>query len=256
MSKVHPQAESFLLTGSESAACLFIHGFTASPSEVYPVARRIHQTTGCTVSGPLLPGHGRSPEAMDQTGWEDWWDRVAQEISYLQRNHVQVYVAGLSMGGLLALYAGSRDASLEGIVAINTPIFTSSPALLTLAPLIRLVRPYHPKKDDPLIKELELQGRFAYPVMPIKALLSMQRLRKKVLQQLPALELPVLIFQSQGDDKVHPRSAQYIRDKAQGSQVRIIELHNSGHIATMSSDERLIAHEIAEFMQTNNKIDY
>lgn len=255
MSKIHPQAESFLLTGSDSVACLFIHGFTASPSEIYPVARKIHQITGCTVSGPLLPGHGISPEAMDQIGWEDWWDRVAQEISYLQRSHVQVYVAGLSMGGLLALYAGSLENSLEGIIAINTPIFTNSPVLLTLAPLIRLVRPYHPKKDDPLTRELESQGRFAYPVMPIKALISMQRLRKMVVQQLPNLELPVLIFQSQGDDKVHPRSAQYIRDKAQGSQVRIIELYNSGHIATMSHDQQLIAQEIAAFMEANIKLD-
>jgi len=256
MIEIHPQAESFLLSGSENTACLFIHGFTASPSEVYPVARRIHAITGCTVSGPLLPGHGCSPEAMNQTGWEDWWDRVAQELRYLQRRHTRVFVAGLSMGGLLALYAAGRDYDLDGIIAINTPIFTNSPALMTLAPLIRLVRPYYPKKMDPRIQELETQGRFAYPVMPVKALLSMQNLRKEVLRELPGLELPILLFQSRGDDKVDPRSAKYILDRAQKAEVRMIELHNSGHIATMSHDQRLIAHEIAAFMAAKTKQDY
>lgn len=38
MGLINPQAASFLVTGSKDTACMFIHGFTASPSEVYTVA--------------------------------------------------------------------------------------------------------------------------------------------------------------------------------------------------------------------------
>ena len=115
MAEIFPQAESFLLTGQTDTACLFIHGFTASPSEVYPVARLIFEKTGFTVSGPLLPGHGCTPREMNQTCWQDWFSRVEQEIDYLHRRHKRVFVAGLSMGGLLGLHAASRKEGLAGV---------------------------------------------------------------------------------------------------------------------------------------------
>jgi carboxylesterase len=248
MFTIHPQAESFLLSGTEETAILFIHGFSASPSEVYPVARIIHELTGFTVSGPLLPGHGCSPQAMNTTCWQDWWGRIEQEVDYLQRRYARVFVAGLSMGGLLALYTAGRSRDLEGVIAINTPIFTNSPGLITLAPLLQYVRPYHPKKFDPAALEMEARGRYAYPVMPVKALVSMQRLRRLVVQELPNLDVPILLFQSRTDLLVDPRSAAYIREKADRALIKLIELDNSGHIATMGGEQLLIAEEIIDFM--------
>ena len=248
MALVFPQAESFLLTGHEEVACLFIHGFTASPSEVYSVAQIIHETAGCTVSGPLLPGHGCSPREMNQTCWQDWSARVEQEVHYLQRRHKRVFVVGLSMGGLLALYAAGCDNQLQGVIAINTPIFTNSRRLLSLAPLLQYLRPYHAKKANQDTAELEAQGRFAYPVWPVKALVSMQQLRSQVVQGLPSLDLPILLFQSRMDETVDPRSGPYIKDQAVQARVKLIELHNSGHIATMSPDQQVIVEEILAFI--------
>jgi carboxylesterase len=248
MADIYLQAESFLLTGRANTACLFIHGFTASPSEVYPVARIIHEMTGCTMSGPLLPGHGCSPQDMNQTCWQDWFARIEQEVDYLQHRYARIFVAGLSMGGLLALYAAGKISGLQGVIAINTPILTNSPRLMAAAPLLQYLRPYYPKKIDRSAIELEAQGRFAYRVMPLKALLSMQRLRKIVVKELPHLKLPILLFQSCRDETVDPRSALYIRDRAVQSQVRIIELIDSGHIATMGPEKLVIAEEIVAFM--------
>lgn len=248
MADIYPQAESFLLTGSEDTACIFIHGFTASPSEVYHVAKIIYEMTGCTISGPLLPGHGCSPEEMNQTCWQDWFDHIEQEVVYLKSRYARVFVAGLSMGGLLALYTATRS-ELQGVIAINTPIFYQSPRLIRVAPLLRYVRPYYPKERDPVMIELEEQGRFAYPVLPVKALLSMQDLRKMVIKELPQLNLPILLFQSAGDKTVHPSSAHYIRNQAVQAQVKLIELENSGHVATMGQQKLIIAEEIVAFIK-------
>lgn len=248
MALIHPQAESFLLTGHGDTACLFIHGFTASPSEVYPVARLVYELTGCTVSGPLLPGHGTSPQDMNQTGWQDWFARVEQEIDYLQRKHTRVFLAGLSMGGLLALYAAGKRADLKGVIAINTPIYTSSPWLMAITPLLQYVRPYYSKKMDKAAEELQTQGRFAYPVMPVKAFISMGQLRKLVMSEIPRLNLPILLFQSSQDESVDTRSAQFIKDKVVQAKVRLIELRESGHIATMGQEKPIIAEEISKFI--------
>jgi len=253
MVSIFPQAESFLLTGDEDTACLFIHGFTASPSEVYPVARLIYEKTGYTVSGPLLPGHGRSPQDMNRTGWQDWFARVEQEIKYLQRKHTRIFAAGLSMGGLLALHAGIRTDALQGVIAINTPIFTNSPRLMAIAPLLKFLKPYFPKKMDQAAIEIEEQGRFAYRVMPVKALVSMNRLRDIVMKDIPRLKAPLLLFQSQDDESVDHRSASYIKDKAVKAMVTFIELTDSGHIATMGQEKYFIAEEILVFI--NQTID-
>ena len=248
MSSIFPQAESFLLNGVKDTACLFIHGFTASPSEVYPVARLIYEKTGFTVSGPLLPGHGCSPEEMNQTGWEDWFARVEQEIDFLQRRCNRIFVAGLSMGGLLSLHAASQDTNLKGVIAINTPIFTKSHRLMALTPLLRYLKPYYPKKMDQDATELQEMGRFAYPVMPLKALQSMHILRDTIIKELPELNVPILLFQSRWDESVDPRSAPFIKDKARQAPVKLIELENSGHIATMGNEKLLIAEKIIEFI--------
>jgi len=250
MANIFPQAESFLLTGDQGIACLFIHGFSASPSEVYPVARLIFQQTGYTVSGPLLPGHGCTPQEMNQTCWEDWFGRVEDEIDYLERNHSRVFVAGLSMGGLLGLYAAGRRPDLRGVVAINTPILTTSPGRMRMLPLLKYIRPYHPKKIDHTAEEMQRQGRFAYPVMPLKALHSMNQLRDIVMAQLPDLDLPILLIQSRRDEAVDPRSIEYLTERIQQAPVKIVQLENSGHIATMGHEKDLIAGEIVNFIDT------
>ena len=111
---IHDQAEPFFLQGNKDMALLFLHGFTASPSEVRTVAEKIHAASGYTVSGPLLPGHGSHPSFLNATGYSDWYRTVEDELSFLQQHYANVYVAGLSMGGLLAVYAGLYHAGLQG----------------------------------------------------------------------------------------------------------------------------------------------
>lgn len=248
MGLINSQAASFLLTGSGETACLFIHGFTASPSEVYPVAQLVNAKTGYTVSGPLLPGHGCSPQEMNQTCWEDWYERINQEIRYLKKRHGRIFVIGLSMGGLLSLHSASANNDIDGVVAINTPIYTISPRLMSLVPLMRYFRSCYPKKQEDHMMELTRQGRFAYDVMPLKALRSMHLLRDRVIKELPELELPILLMQSRWDETVDLRSARFIKDKAHRAPVKLVELENSGHIATMGPDTGIIAEEITEFV--------
>jgi carboxylesterase len=185
---------------------------------------------------------------MNQTCWQDWYTRVEQEIDYLQRKHKRVFVAGLSMGGLLSLHAASRKQGLAGLIVINTPIFTKSPRHVAIAPMLRFLQPYYPKKNDQAAEELAALGRFAYSVMPVKAFLSMQKLRKIVLREISGLRLPILVFQSSQDESVDPRSALYIKDTAHQAPVKIIELKDSGHIATMGNEMEFIADEMIKFI--------
>ncbi|MCK5217947.1 carboxylesterase, partial [bacterium] len=64
-------------------ALLFIHGFTATPQTLLPVAEKLAEAD-FTVSLPLLPGHGTTPEDMANHSSRDWlnaaldaWDQLA-----------------------------------------------------------------------------------------------------------------------------------------------------------------------------------
>jgi carboxylesterase len=102
---------------------LLIHGFTGSPSEMRPMGKYLHQQ-GFTVSAPLLPGHGTSPEDLQQTKWQDWWMCVKNAFMALQQADVEkIAVVGHSMGGILALLLASEyQKELTSVVTLCAPI--------------------------------------------------------------------------------------------------------------------------------------
>ena len=246
MNNIYPQAQPFFLGGSQETALLFIHGFTASPSELYPTAKLIYDLCGCTLSAPLLPGHGSSPQFLKQSNWEEWYNAIEKELDFLMENYQRVFVGGLSMGGLLALHAGSLIKGLQGVISINAPVFNRFPLLTAASPLIGRIRPYYPKKDSPLLRKLEEEGRFAYNVIPARAFQSVMNLRNTVMEEVDEINLPVLLIQSLQDKSVHPRSVYYLQEKIKHTE--LIELHYSEHVATMGGEKEKIARAIIDFI--------
>jgi len=243
---IHPKAEPFYLRGSQEVALLFLHGFTASPAEVLPVARIIHNISGHTVSGPLLPGHGSHPRFLNRLLWQDWFQAVEEEIAFLQSRYNKVFVAGLSMGGLLALHAASCCQGLSGVISINAPIFLYSSCSAYLSRFTAYFLPYSRKKNLEELRELAGQGRFAYDVIPVKAYRQLLKLKARVIRDLPGLTIPALVVQSVRDRTVWPGSGPFLAGSIKGA--RLLELPESGHIATMGPEVELIAQEIASFM--------
>lgn len=246
---IHPQAEPFYIKARSSAkAVLLIHGFTASPSEMYPLAMSLRERLDCTVSGILLPGHGSHPRFLNRTTWKDWFGSVQDELRFLLNNYKQVYAAGLSMGGLLAIYAGIHIPHLHGVVSINAPIINRHWATsLILAPALQWVLPYFPKPSRP--GRSKMPNRFAYDVYPLKASGSMLGLRQLVKQEVSQLTTPILIIQSHKDESVDPRSLAWLSERISHAPQEIMLLADSGHIATMGPEQGLLADKVVQFIQ-------
>lgn len=251
MGDIHAAAKPFFIKGNSPQSLLFLHGFTASPSEVWPVARKLNEINNCSISGILLPGHGTTPEQLNEICWPEWYRAVHDELISLLNNYQQVFVGGLSLGALLALHAAVNINGLTGVAAINAPIFYHNAIIPRLADLARLFTPYYHKKGLKEIIEFENQGRFAYRVMPLKAFHSLNQLRRIVMQEVAGLEIPALIIQSQRDESVHFRSGNFLYEKISQENAQLIILNKSGHVATMGSEKELIAHKMASFMAMN-----
>ncbi|MGI5911573.1 MAG: alpha/beta hydrolase [Syntrophomonadaceae bacterium] len=246
MKHINPSAESFILSGSKDIALLFLHGFTASPSELYPTARLIHELSGLTICAPLLPGHGLTPDELNQYSWEQWYGAVEREIISLKQSNRQVFIGGLSMGALLSLHAARCIPGLKGAIAINAPIYYHTPMLTAISSLIGWIKPFYPKKTSMVSQKLKDKGRFAYDVIPVKAFGSLDQLRKEVINEVAGIKIPVLLIQSLQDESVQACGTYYLRERIPKSQ--LLELSHSGHIATMGEEVEKIAQAIVKFI--------
>ncbi|MGE5381163.1 MAG: alpha/beta hydrolase [Methylocystaceae bacterium] len=235
------EAQPFFLTGS-STAILLLHGFTASPSEVKALGLLL-QHKGYTVSAPLLPGHGSHPRHLNATSTEEWQQAVSNELEYLNASYQQVFMVGLSLGGLLALWTMEQRLAISGVVAIN-------PALELKSRLTRLAYPlsktlgYMPKGHKKITESLEKQGRFAYDVIPVKSFLQLDQLRKQIWQDVKCLDGNLLIIQSRNDETVNSAAVADFFGQIPAEGKQYLELLNSGHVATMGPEKEMIAEAI------------
>src|SRR5690349_18500126 len=93
--------EGFGSVGTRPFGCLLLHGFTAAPSEMRPLAESL-AAAGFGVRVPRLPGHGTHVEELALARPSDWLEAAEADLARLA-DRGPVFVAGQSMGALLAI---------------------------------------------------------------------------------------------------------------------------------------------------------
>ncbi|MDN5005586.1 alpha/beta hydrolase [Bradyrhizobium sp. GCM10027634] len=132
MPRVMQEAEPFFFNGNDIAV-LVLHGFTGTTQSMRYFGQELHRRYGFTVRGPRLAGHGTTPDDMATTGFHDWISSCEEALHELATGGRSVFIAGLSMGGTLALNLAARFSTVvRGIVPINSPIGIFEPPLAEL----------------------------------------------------------------------------------------------------------------------------
>ncbi len=242
----HLDPSPFFLAGGLTGI-LLIHGYTGSPTEMRWIADDLH-ARGLTVSGPLLPGHGATPEAMNRCRWADWTGHVESALADLRARCARVFVAGLSMGSLLTLYLARQHPELPGVVAYSPAVWVRR-RLLYLAPLARNFVATQPKSGevDLVDPQADLQ-LWSYDVDPIGAAAELLKLMLHVRRNLARITCPVLIIHSRGDKSIHPLSAERTYARLGAQDKRLITLQESGHCITVDAQWRQVAEQTYAFL--------
>jgi len=110
MPQIIPTAEPFFFPGQGENArigCLVSHGFTGTPKEVRWLGEYLNEQ-GYTVCGIRLTGRATQPEDMVRSRWRDWLLSVEDGYNLLRGCTDQVFLLGLSMGGILSLAAAAQ----------------------------------------------------------------------------------------------------------------------------------------------------
>ena len=124
-----------------------------------------------TVSRPLLAGHGTTPEHLAGTTWHDWHACVHESFEDLQQCCEEVFVAGFSLGSLLAVHLGVHH-RMAGLMLMSPAVWVGD-WRVRLLPLARHFVKFVLKDADLQHSDLtdpEAYQRFwcydSYPVAP------------------------------------------------------------------------------------------
>ncbi|MFF1816918.1 alpha/beta hydrolase [Kribbella sp. NPDC058245] len=245
---VQVHAEEFRSAGTGANAAvgvLLSHGFTGTPYSMRPWGEHL-AALGYGVAVPRLPGHGTTWQEANRTTWQDWYAVLDNELARLRKEHDQVVVAGLSMGGCLALrLAEEHGADIAGLVLVNPSVSTEDKRA-ALLPVIAKVIPSFP----PIANDIKKPGvdEHGYARMPLRAMLSLSQLWKVTRADLAKVTQPLLLFRSTVDHVVEASSARNVLAAVSSRDVTETLLENSYHVATLDNDAPRIFEDSAAFI--------
>ncbi|MET7653800.1 alpha/beta fold hydrolase [Streptomyces sp. NPDC005486] len=241
---VLPGAQPYRHEGGE-VGVLLCHGFTGSPQSLRPWARYL-AGQGLTVSLPLLPGHGTRWEDMALTGWPDWYAEVDRELRALRDRCARVFVAGLSMGGALALrLAAKHGEGVEGVIVVNPANKVHGLSAYALPVARHLVRTTKGITSD-IAKAGVLES--GYDRVPLHSAHSLRTFLRLVDGELPQVTQPLLLLRSLQDHVVPSADPARILGRVSSTDVTEILLEQSYHVATLDHDADRIFEESYAFI--------
>lgn len=271
-----------LPTGIKMGA-LLIHGLTGMPNEMKPIERVLTEL-GCTVSVPMLAGHGAGQKELLATGWPDWLQTAREALNELCKTCDTVVVGGLSMGGLLPILLANENPKVKGIVALSPTIkydsTNSSNPFRVLLPLLDLVpfmgKYFYWTEEPPFgLKDERLQRQIMKQLEAVKAsykrvgaadhssqdfnpeqfrtyagsLREIQKLVKVIEKQAaPKVKCPALIIQSTEDTITTKWNAETLYSWLGCEDKQIKFLDGCDHVLTMDLKKEEVAYYYAEFV--------
>lgn len=246
-------AEPFFHRGGPDG-CLCIHGFSATPAEVKWLGEHL-ASKGMTVYGPRLSGHGVNPEDMRRMRWQDWYATVRDGLEILQRQCDRVYLAGISMGGILALLLASAE-EVDGLAVMAAPLYLDTP-IAPYAHLLKYVIPMWAMPDRTMLPQRireeqdrrgeQVVGRVHYDRWSVSAFAQLYELGEFTRDQLAGVTAPSILIYSEQDKTVPIENSHYIARHISSNMLESHVLYNSGHILTQDIERERVFALIAQF---------
>lgn len=240
-------AEPFFFPGNETGI-LLIHGFTGCPREMRFMGEYLHNL-GCTCLGIRLAGHATQVNDLDHVRWQDWCLDVLDGISMLQCCTKNIFLAGLSLGGALALYTASQVDNLTGVIAMSTPNILSTEWRLNYAHLFKhVVKKIEKGAPDWLDTEM-YSHHLEYPYFPTAAIVQVNTLIGIMRANLSKINTPVCLVHSKTDQSV-PLENMYNNYASIGSSLKdMVVIERGSHTMTCDSERLKVFTTAHTFIQ-------
>jgi carboxylesterase len=260
MPQTIPTAEPFFFPGQGENAhigCLLIHGFTGAPQGLRWLGGCLNRR-GYTVCGIRLAGHATRPADMIRTRWQDWLLSVEDGCNLLRSCTDQIFLLGLSMGGVLSLTAAAQF-EIRGVVAMSA--FYDLPTNISLpAWVIRILSCFMPyMRKGKVHKEnwfdiAARQKHISYSVLPVRSASELKCLVTEMRTALPRINVPVLLIHSRDDLYLEKNSMQQIFDQLTTPDKHMLWVEGGGHNIAEEPTREKIFEAAADFIQRVSSI--
>jgi carboxylesterase len=270
------KVKSFLLKGDSNIGVLLLHGWTSPNEELFPLAKYLN-SSGYTVSAPLLLGHGTRPEDLAHVKWKDWLrqsrealvelkkhlslttspGKKSQNKNYAEinqskkvvRDEAKIFVGGISMGGQLAMLL-AEDESVAGIFTMGAAMkYKFHRIAKVVLFFMGLTKTYRRKYYPPWVRE-QMKDRKVYMYYPIESAKEVVRLSDATMEFLPRIKKPILIMQSTTDHMVTKKSPRMIFDGVKSKTKEIFWIENAYHVF---AGDKKVWKKIGEFVEEVTK---
>lgn len=240
-----PTAEPFLYMGDQTGI-LLVHGFTGTPYEMHGMGAYFAEQ-GHTVLGVRLPGHATQPRDLPRMRWQDWLNAVEDGYHLLHSAGCQVFVMGLSMGGILTLTAAAR-LPIAGAVAMSAPYHLPPDPRLPYAKYLAWLMPTVPK-GPPDWQDSSVAGKFVeYPAFLTRGIAELRDLLDEMRRSLPQVRCPVLLVQSRTDGTVAPENMEQIYAALGTPDKTRLWLEKSSHVVTCDQEHNQLFEAALDFV--------
>jgi carboxylesterase len=249
-------ADPFAL-GDGPDACLLLHGLTGSPAEMRPVGEAL-AAAGFRALGPLLPGHGTSPEDLYTTTRADLIAAAESALLSL-RGARRIFLAGLSVGGLLAIHLAARSWVREGLpdfsaLALLAPaiefaggtwFFANVLGRLPALPLI-LGKGTRDIRGEPDERE---KVDASYTAIPMRWGAELRLLSREAQKLARRVRAPTLVLHGALDRTISPSGSRKLVRMLASPRVELRMLPLSGHVLPLDVESAEVCRSIVSFFQ-------
>jgi carboxylesterase len=234
MSLIIKGGEPFYFSGGRTG-CLVVHGFTASPQEVRRLGQHL-ASKGHTVLGPRLFAHATKVRDLRRARWLDWLHSVQDGYHMLRSQVDQIFLVGLSLGGVLSLILASHK-PVAGVVAMSTPYELPKQGLLKwIRPVLRplsIIVPQLAKGPLAFQNETANRERVDYRARPLRTIIEVESCCLFMQRCLADVSAPTLLMHSRTDDFVPPDSMRKIYEALGSNDKQMHWIEESDHVMTV-----------------------
>jgi carboxylesterase len=243
-----------------NVGCLCLHGFTASPDEMRWFGHALAQE-GITTYGPRMVGHGVDYHDMARMRWHDWYLSALDGYHLLRQHCDQVFVGGLSMGGLMTIMVASA-VPVSGAIVMAAPLINRD-RMFEATHLLKYVLRYTKQPDiSELPKRIQAEqarrnmpvvGRVRYLEWSTSAVAELHKAMLTACDCLPDVTAPVLAIFSKGDKTVPPANADFLQRTVGSKIVERHDLEKSDHVMTQDVEADTIFELAADFIKRHSQ---
>lgn len=235
---------------------LVLHGLTGTPHEIRAFAIAL-VARGFSVSAPLLAGHG-DLEALEHSGWRDWYASAERGLAELRRGCDRVLVFGFSLGGLLALRLAALaptqvDALAVASVPLSLPAWQQRAiatfARLRRAPLVGRAFVPLPKRGPDVRVRREFEGSPSLRGLPWPALAELVALQHEVDGLLERVRAPLLVMHGALDHTAPVDQSARLAQRVASVRLQRLVLPESFHIVGVDVDRDAATAALVRFAE-------